>query len=51
MLLVAAVAAMVWANSPWSDAYHQLVEGTRFAVELRPLRITRASPNSSTTAS
>ena len=39
VLLVAAVAAMVWANSPWSDAYHQLFEGTRFAVELGPLRI------------
>lgn len=39
VLLVAAVAAMVWANSPWSDAYHQLFAGTRFAFELGPLRI------------
>ncbi|MCA1735491.1 MAG: Na+/H+ antiporter NhaA [Actinobacteria bacterium] len=39
VLLVAAVAAMVWANSPWSDAYHQLFEGTRFGVEFGPLLI------------
>lgn len=28
MLLIAAVAALVWANSPWSESYHQLREIT-----------------------
>ena len=28
LLLIMAVIAMVWANSPWSDAYHHLLEHT-----------------------
>lgn len=39
VLLVAAVLALVWANSPLSDAYHQLFEETRFGVEFGPLLV------------
>jgi NhaA family Na+:H+ antiporter len=39
LLLAAAALALVWANSPWSDAYHQLFEGTRIAVEIGPIHL------------
>lgn len=34
MLLVAAVVALVWANSAWSDVYFRFFEGTRFTLTL-----------------
>jgi NhaA family Na+:H+ antiporter len=39
LLLAATVVALIWANSPWSDAYHQLFEETRFVFELGPIQI------------
>jgi NhaA family Na+:H+ antiporter len=39
VLLAATVAALVWANSPWSDAYRQLFEGTRVVFEIGPIHI------------
>ena len=46
LLLIAAAAAIVWANSPWSDAYHAVSE---FAfgpepLHLRPERCQRGRP-------
>jgi NhaA family Na+:H+ antiporter len=38
-LLAATVVALIWANSPWSDAYHQLFEETRVVFELGPIQI------------
>jgi NhaA family Na+:H+ antiporter len=38
-LLAATLLALVWANSPWSDAYRQLFEGTRVGFEFGPIHI------------
>ena len=27
VLVIATVVALVWANSPWSDSYHDILEG------------------------
>ena len=39
LLLAAAALALVWANSPWSDAYYQLFEGTRIVFEVGPIHL------------
>ena len=39
LLLGATALALLWANSPWSDAYLQLFEGTRVAVEIGPIHL------------
>jgi len=36
LLIVATVAALIWANSPWSDSYHQLLE-THISLEIGDL--------------
>jgi NhaA family Na+:H+ antiporter len=39
LLLVATAVALVWANSPWSAAYHQLFEDTRVVFEVGPIHL------------
>ena len=39
VLLAAAALALLWANSPWSDAYFQLFDETRFVFELGPIHL------------
>lgn len=39
VLLGGAVLGLVWANSVWSDAYHQLFEQTRLVFEFGPLHL------------
>ena len=39
LLLAATALALVWANSPWSDAYYQLFEGTRMVFEVGPIHL------------
>ena len=36
LLLVATVVALVWANSPWSDTYHDILE-THITIEVGDL--------------
>lgn len=39
LLLVAAIVALAWANSEWSDSYVQLFEHTRVVISLGPVGI------------
>jgi Na+:H+ antiporter, NhaA family len=39
LLLIATGVALLWANSPWSGAYHQVFEGTRVGVEIGPIHL------------
>jgi NhaA family Na+:H+ antiporter len=39
LLLAATAAALIWANSMWSDGYHQLFEETRVVFEFGPIQI------------
>jgi NhaA family Na+:H+ antiporter len=39
ILLVATGVALLWANSPWSGAYHQVFEGTRVVFEFGPIHL------------
>lgn len=39
LLVVAALAALVWANSPWRDSYERLWQGTSFTVRLGGLHL------------
>ena len=39
LLLAATALAVVWADSPWSDAYYQLFEGTRIVFEVGPIHL------------